>query len=206
VPRVATPGAAQRAGSQRAITVQDLMDAAAEIFAAKGVRASNLEELAAEFGVTKPALYYYLRSKQQLLWMIFQHILDIYTQQATAIVAEPTDVRAKLRTLVVAHAGAVIEHRAYTTIFFREQAQLSTHERRQLRAQIREYERVFERLYEEGVRSGIFRDLDVHAVVGGILGMCNWLYQWYDPRGRVKPQEITRLYADVLERGYLLHA
>jgi AcrR family transcriptional regulator len=181
------------------------MDAAAEIFATKGVRASNLEELAAEFGVTKPALYYYLRSKRQLLWMIFEHILEIYSEQATAIVAEPTDVREKFRNLIVAHASAVIQHRAYTTIFFREQAQLSPHERRQLRAQIREYEQVFERLYEEGVRSDIFRNLDVHAVVGGILGMCNWLYQWYDPRGHVKPQEITRLYADMLERGYLLH-
>jgi AcrR family transcriptional regulator len=205
VPRVATSGVAQRTGSQRTITVQDLMDAAAEIFAAKGVRASNLEELAAEFGVTKPALYYYVRSKQQLLWMIFQHILGIYSQQATAILAEPIDVREKLRSLIVAHTNAVIEHRAYTTIFFREQAQLSTHERRQLRVQIRDYERVFEGLYQEGVESGIFRDLDVHVVVGGILGMANWLHQWYNPRGGVKPPEITRLYADMLERGYLLH-
>src|SRR6266849_2777793 len=103
------------------------MDAAAEIFAAKGVRASTLEELAGEFGVTKPALYYYVKSKQQLLWMIF------------------------------------------------------------------------EQCYQEGVRAGVFSDLDVHAVVGGILGMCNWLHQWYDPRGRVKPDEITTLYADLLE-------
>jgi len=205
VPRVATSGVAQRTGTQRTITVRDLMDAAAEIFAAKGVRASTLEELAAEFGVTKPALYYYVRSKQQLLWMIFQHILEIYSQQANAIAAERTGIREKFRTLIVAHANAVIQHRTYTTIFFREQAQLSPQERRQLRAEIREYERVFEGLYQEGVRAGIFRDLDVHAVVGGILGMCNWLHQWYDPRGRIKPDEVTRLYADLLERGYLVH-
>ncbi len=193
----------QRTATQRSIRVRDLMDAAAEIFAAKGVRASTLEELAGEFGVTKPALYYYVKSKQQLLWMIFEQILAVYAQQARAIADEAIGPQEKFRKLILAHATAVIRHRAYTTIFFREQAQLSPRERRLLRTEIRDYERIFERCYQEGVRAGVFSDLDVHAVVGGILGMCNWLHQWYDPRGRVKPDEITTLYADLLERGYL---
>ena len=40
-------------------------------------------------------------------------------------------------------------------------------------------------------------------MVFGILGMCNWLHEWYKPEGRSTPTEIADVFLDVLERGYL---
>jgi hypothetical protein len=67
----------------------------------------------------------------------------------------------------------------------------------------REYDRAIERAYREGVDEGLFRDLPPTLVVFGILGMCNWLHEWYKPEGRSTPTEIADVFLDVLERGYL---
>ena len=40
-------------------------------------------------------------------------------------------------------------------------------------------------------------------MVFGILGMCNWLHEWYKPEGRSSPTEIADVFIDILERGYL---
>jgi len=67
----------------------------------------------------------------------------------------------------------------------------------------REYDRAIERAYRDGVDEGLLRDLPPTLVVFGILGMCNWLHEWYKPEGRSTPTEIADVFLDVLERGYL---
>ena len=67
----------------------------------------------------------------------------------------------------------------------------------------REYDGAIERAYRDGVDEGLFRDLPPTLVVFGILGMCNWLHEWYKPEGRSSPTEIADVFIDILERGYL---
>lgn len=184
------------------ITIQELLNRAADLFAGKGYRATTLDELASEFGVTKPALYYYVRNKHEILWLVFQHIMGVYINQAREIARTQAEPTVKLRRLITAHATAVLQNRSYTRIFFRDQSELSPKERRALKDQLKEYEKIFEDAYRQGVAVGAFRELEVHAVINGVLGMCNWLYQWYDPNGPLSADEITRLYGDLLEGGY----
>jgi hypothetical protein len=69
---------------------------------------------------------------------------------------------------------------------FREQFKLSP----------KQYERCWQQILREGMKSGEFRpDLDVQVVSYGLLGMLNWLHNWYDPRGRLSVREV----ADQLE-------
>jgi hypothetical protein len=44
--------------------------------------------------------------------------------------------------------------------------------------------RLFERVIEEGIRTGEFARGDAKLATLAILGMCNWMYEWYRPRGR----------------------
>ena len=67
----------------------------------------------------------------------------------------------------------------------------------------REYDRTVEKVVREGISNGRFRNLPPTLLVFGLLGMCNWLYKWYDPRGKLAPDEIAAIFTDLLERGYL---
>ena len=58
----------------------EIMQVAARIFAIKGYHATTLEEIARELGITKPALYYHVRSKEEILREIINRILEFQTE------------------------------------------------------------------------------------------------------------------------------
>ncbi len=53
----------------------------------------------------------------------------------------------------------------------------------------------------DGIRRGVFRDVPPRLVVFGLLGMVNWLYKWYNPRGRWDAEEISSAFLSVVEDG-----
>ena len=62
--------------SHEATRRDEIMQVAARIFATKGYHATTLEEIARELGITKPALYYHVRSKEEILREIINKILE----------------------------------------------------------------------------------------------------------------------------------
>jgi AcrR family transcriptional regulator len=57
-------------------TKQRILDTARELFARKGVQKTSLQEIAAELGITKPALYYHFSSREDLVRSIVQPLID----------------------------------------------------------------------------------------------------------------------------------
>jgi hypothetical protein len=58
-----------------------------------------------------------------------------------------------------------------------------------------------ESVIADGIRGGTFRDVPPQLVVFGLLGMLNWVYKWYDPRGRWGAEEIAGAFLAVVEDG-----
>jgi len=59
-----------------------------------------------------------------------------------------------------------------------------------------------EKILREGIRSGEFRpDLDVKVVSYGLLGMLNWAYKWYDPKGRLNVQQVAEQFTSLALAG-----
>ena len=66
-----------RNGTQKSLErSQEIYLTAAQIFFTKGYNATSLNDIAAELGITKAGLYYYVESKQELLYQIIKLGLD----------------------------------------------------------------------------------------------------------------------------------
>jgi hypothetical protein len=66
----------------------------------------------------------------------------------------------------------------------------------------KQYERFWQQILREGIKSGEFRaDLDVQVVSYGLLGMLNWLYQWYRPQGRLSVREVAEQFTAIALSG-----
>ena len=50
---------------------------------------------------------------------------------------------------------------------------------------------LFEEVVAEGVRKREFAAGDEKIATLAILGMCNWIFEWYRPRGRMRPENIA---------------
>ena len=57
-------------------TRQRIQEAAKELFVAKGVQSTSLQDIADRLGVTKPALYYHFSSREELVRSIVAPLID----------------------------------------------------------------------------------------------------------------------------------
>ena len=90
-------------------------------------------------------------------------------------------------------------------VFYREQPHLTGPFAKEIILRKKAYERYFERIIEEGQEAGVFHpDIDPKIVTFGVLGMCNWLSQWYKSRGQYSPQHIAAMFVSMVENGLVL--
>jgi AcrR family transcriptional regulator len=78
---------------------QEIIDLAAGLFAKKGYAATGIVEIGETVGLAKGALYYYIRSKENLLVEIQERVLDPLVQSANRIAELDTSPAVQLRLL-----------------------------------------------------------------------------------------------------------
>src|SRR3954468_934089 len=104
----------------RAEREERMLDAALEIFAARGFEAASMDDIAAASGITKPMLYSYFGSKEGLyLACIDRAALPMIDALRGAVAAED-DAARRLWAGARAYLGGVDEHREIWARFFLE--------------------------------------------------------------------------------------
>jgi len=180
-----------------------IINAAIKVFHQKGYRAATLDDVANELGLTRPALYHYVASKENLLSLIYLKALERFFAIIYEITGMDLSPPEKLRVFVHRHLhNIVIENLAMFTVFFSEENQLPEAYFQKIRTEKRKFTRVVEDIIEEGIAQGYFREVNVKLQANAIIGMCNWLYRWYKPgKSSFKPDEIASQFIDLLENG-----
>jgi TetR/AcrR family transcriptional regulator, cholesterol catabolism regulator len=173
-------------------TLDDIVAAAAKVFRTKGYHAASVQDIADAVGILKGSLYHHVKSKEDLLYLIVKEpIAQIYATM-TEIVDSDLPAADKLRRAILAHLEAFDRHYPHLFVYLREREEMKRRFREQFGLSPKQYERCWQQILREGVKSGEFRaDLDVQVVSYGLLGMLNWLYKWYDPRGRLGVREVA---------------
>jgi Transcriptional regulator len=65
---------------------EQIVAAAAEVFRTKGYEAGTLEDVAEALDIGRPALYYYIRSKNHLLWLIYQRVMSVIVEAIEEVI------------------------------------------------------------------------------------------------------------------------
>ena len=195
---------ASRSGPRHEVLRAGILTAAADLFRARGYRATTLDEIAGKIGVSKPTLYGYFRSKEELLAAIFHRTMSLFERDLQAIRTAGDDPATQLRRVIRFHVGAVIAERSFLAVFFGEEANLPPTLGRAIRRRKARYDRTVLTIVQAGVRDGSIRGENPRLLVFALLGMANWVYQWYDPAGAWNADEIAAGFIALLEPGYLL--
>lgn len=190
------------ASRKQAFVREEILTSATTLFAERGYRAVTIDDFAANLGYTKSVVYYYFKSKNEILWQIFSRIFETFFSSIKAIQNENLPPDVALAKMIRQHALNTMKNRETTAIYNREESELDPQQQRQVRRMKRDYDALFESVFEAGVAQGVFRDMPPHVAVGGMLGMCNWLYVWYDDKGPLSPEQIADHFVALLSDGY----
>jgi AcrR family transcriptional regulator len=176
--------------------------AALRLFTEKGYHATSMQDIAAAVGLYKGSLYHYIGSKEELLARVFERGMGSLLDEVESIAADKSLAASRqLRLILRAHVAAVADNREALTVYLHEFRALAGEGLEHVREQRERYRRVLESVVERGVRSGEFDRTDVAIATLGVLGMCNWIVQWYRPGGRLGPGQIADHFAELLLRG-----
>jgi AcrR family transcriptional regulator len=187
---------------KHSVVREEILVSASKLFAERGYRAVTMDDIAATLEYTKSVIYYYFKSKQEILWQIFCRTFERYSSEIEAIRDRQEQAEVALPAMIRKHALLVMANPEWTTIYNREASELTIARRQELSRLKRLYDTMFWSEFQRGVGEGKFRDLPAHIVIGGMLGMCNWLYCWYNPRGSLSAEEIADSFVALLWRGY----
>lgn len=200
-----TAARAQLAERKHTLVRDEILLSATRLFAERGFRAISMDDIAATLEYTKSVIYYYFKSKNQILWQIVCRTLERYESDIEEIRARKEDPAKTLRDMLHQHALLVMNHSEWSAIFNREMSELAPAQQQQVSRMKRAYDAKFWETYQSGVAAGAFRDLPVHIVIGGMLGMCNWLYTWYSPKGPMSAEEIANHFVELVVDGCRQH-
>jgi len=188
---------------KQAYVRDEIIAAAAKLFAERGIRAVTIDDIASELGYTKSVVYYYFKNKNQVVWEIFNRIHAAWSQDTTAIIEQDIPPEAMLPALIRRHALNVMERTAWTAIYFRDQSELTAAQQKVVRDRKRQYDERLKEVYQRGAAAGVFRDIPANLMVSSIIGVCNMTHMWFNPSGRMTPAEIAEHYVTILMQGCL---
>ena len=172
--------------------LDEIITAAAKVFQTKGYHAASVQDIADEVGILKGSLYHHFDSKEDLLYLIVKGPIARLYETVREIVAMDLPASEKLCRSIAAHLEAFDRHHPHLFVYLRETEDLKRRFRAVTQLSPKQYERFWQQILREGMKTGAFRaDLDVQVISYGLLGMLNWLYKWYDPRGRLSVREVA---------------
>lgn len=179
-----------------------IINEAAKLFFTNGYKNTSLQEVANRLNLTRPALYHYFNSKEQILLSIIEEVITKTNQYLAEIMElnEPSHV--KFETMVKNHILLVLNHQIKIGIFFEEQKSLPVHITQKPKQVIDDYYGLATEWFTDGIKHGHFIDINPMIAVQTILGSCNWAYKWYSPTGALSKDKVAALMSNVLIDGY----
>lgn len=185
--------------SQKAIVAT-----AAALFAKNGFGATSLDEIGEALGVTKGALYYHIKNKEEILNLIFITVLTVSEEPLRRITESDLPAEEKLRRAIAHHVAIAADRSPAMTVYYREDVHLTGPFAREVAARKKAYEKLFEQIITEGITSGLFRTkVDPKITTFAILGMCNSLSQWYRAGGTYSHEQIAAMFEQIIAQGLL---
>jgi AcrR family transcriptional regulator len=179
---------------------QDILKVAARLFAERGYERTTLEMIADELGLSKPSLYYYVKSKEDVLAQIFQEIFQSILERVQMDVSPALSPEVQLHHLIIAYVTHACIYPEGRILFLYESYLLSICNPELLDLRDR-YQRQVEDAISEGIQQGIFRISDARLATLALVGALHAIPLWYVPDGPLSPREIGEYYAGLLIGG-----
>jgi TetR/AcrR family transcriptional regulator, cholesterol catabolism regulator len=180
-----------------------ILQHALALFDRQGFANTSLDDIARETGVKREAIYYYFKNRAEILLCIIRPQSEALVDGLRGVIDSDADLRTKLYFAIKNHLQRFDRHCLEMTISLRD---IYLDDAKEVRAEMdrtwRRYESMWTQIIADGQASGEFAYCgDAKMIAFAILGMCNWLARWYDPRKSVSVDELIETYFEIIANG-----
>ncbi len=179
-----------------------MLRAAADCFNQKGYSGTSLKDVANRLGLTDPALYYYVRSKEELVYLCYLRAAEVGREAMQLAIDSGQDGLDKVLRYLRNHVDFMVGERGPIAIMS-EVPSLNSEHRKEVLKLSRKHSAAFEALLEEGIADGSIAPCNVRMTGNAIMGAVNWIPKWYHGDSAVAEQiieEFPRILASGLRK------
>jgi len=181
-----------------------ILRTSARIFAEKSYHSTSMRDISRATGVSLAGLYHYCKSKEELLFLIQDHCFGRVLERLEQRVKETDDPFEKLRLFIDNHLSFFAANMAEMKVL--------SHEAESLAGDLHEHVSTKKEKYA-GLARKILREIqesqpakariDLTVATYALFGMMNWIYNWYDPSGKLSVNQLVDNITNLFLRGFL---
>ena len=184
----------------RELKREAVIRAAAREFNRKGYHNTSLDDIAAALEVTKPTVYYYVTSKEQLLFECFVAGVERIRAAFRAVRELAVPARERLNA-VLRHYGEAVASEFGWCMVRAEDQDLSPAMSRHIKSLKSEIDQGIRRLIREGIHDGSIGPCDPKMTAFALAGALNWIAHWYREDQSLTPAQIAGAFVTIFEGG-----
>lgn len=160
----------------------EIVSAAAEEFREHGYEGATIEAIAGRVGILKGSLYNYIENKDDLLFAVIEEPANALLEDLARLTHD-TDEPATTRLRRLFHAQVTVFADHYPAAFvYLQQIGRASH-RQDFREMDARYMAAIESIISDGIGRGEFSGVvDPPVAARGIVGMLDWMLNWFVPR------------------------
>lgn len=177
-----------------------LVREAARAFGKRGFHNTSLDEVAVALGVTKPALYRYVRTKHEILYEAKAIAFELGAKARETALAATDDPVERLRIYIVTYIDLVTSELGSYAVLAEPDTSLPPEYRDFVLARRREADRALRDLVQAGMDAGALPPGDPKLAVAFFMGAINNIARWYSPDGPLTGRQIGEAFA-----GFVLY-
>jgi TetR/AcrR family transcriptional regulator len=155
-----------------------MLKAAARCFNLKGYSGTSLKDVADLLGLTDAALYYYVRNKQELVYLCYLRAADVGREAMQRAIDDGENGLETVRRYLRYHIEYMVGAEGPIAIMS-EIPSLQPEHREEVLELSRKHSATFEALLERGIEDGSIAPCDVRMTGNAIMGSLNWIPKWF---------------------------
>jgi AcrR family transcriptional regulator len=178
-----------------------VLQTAAHMFLEEGYRRTSMSDLAERLQITKPALYYYFRNKEDILVECYHAGISLIEELLDKALVSRGSGLEKVNAYIEAYAKSVVLHEFGRCVSMLDENELSAETRKQVRALKRRIDASLRGYIEEGIADKSIAPCNPMLASFAMSGAINWIGTWYKPAGPLSGQEIASHFTQLLTEG-----
>ena len=180
----------------------EIIDAAARVFAERGYHGTTTQAIADVLGMRQASLYYYFPSKEAALEEVCARGTDGFVEGAERVMQMDVPPLEKLRLLIASHLAPIQTMPDYVRVFINERRYLPDASRKRVGRKSRRIERFFEQVIQDGIHDGSIRaGTDARLAMLAVLGMCNAVINWREADRAKDLGGMASGFAEIVAKG-----
>lgn len=178
---------------------------ASRIFAEKGYHSTTMRDISRETEMSLAGLYHYFKSKDELLFLIQDNCFGRVVERLEERLTKSSNPIEKLSIVIENHLSFFVANMAEMKVLSHEAESLEGEKYEHVAGKKQEYTSLVRNILAEinKQNSNGKGKVDLTVATYALFGMMNWIYNWYDPKGKLKVSDLSHNITNLFLRGFL---